>query len=323
VLGSAHDRIVLELVPCSLTTALLSHAECQLHEMGLLHPESPQRLRLIRDALNLAGLTQRLALYDAPSATDAQLSRVHDPRHLAALEALTPQSGYVPLDLETRLNPSTMTSARRAAGANIRAVQLVAEGEVDNAFCCVRPPGHHAERDRPVGFCFVNSLAVGVSEALARDDVERVAIVDFDVHHGNGTEHIFYDDPRVMICSTFQALLLPQRLFSEHEDRIINVPLGAGAGTRAFREAVVRRWLPALERFDPDFLFISAGFDAHWLDTVSGINLTEDDFAWVTRELRAVAERHCGGRLVSSLEGGYHVGALPSCVSVHVGALMH
>jgi len=220
------------------------------------------------------------------------------------------------------LNPKTMDSVSRAAGANARAVELVMSGEADSAFCCVRPPGHHAEHDRPVGFCFVNNLAVGAAKALAYDEIERIAIVDFDVHHGNGTEDIFYDDPRVMICSTFQALLLPRRLFEEHEDRIINIPLDAGSGSEAFRKAVTDHWLPALERFEPDIIFISAGFDAHWMDTVSGIYLTEQDFGWVTEEIKRIARKSSRGRMISSLEGGYQFTALGPSVREHVQALM-
>jgi len=305
-----------------MTTAFLTHPECALHEMGLLHPESPQRLQFVTQALKVQGLYDQLAHYSAPEATRRQLERVHDPRHLEALDALIPAAGYRQLDLETKLNPKTLVSARRAAGANTRAVELVMDGEADNAFCCVRPPGHHAESDRPVGFCFVNNLAVGVAEALEHDGIERVVVVDFDVHHGNGTEDIFFDDPRVMICSTFQALLLPRRLFEEHGDRIINVPLDAGSGSEAFRRAVTERWVPAIERFDPDFMFISAGFDAHWLDTVSGINLTEDDYRWVTHKLVKLAMRHGQGRIVSSLEGGYHHAALGTCVAAHIQALL-
>lgn len=305
-----------------MSTAFITHPNCGLHEMGPLHPESPLRLQYVTRALQSAGLYGMLDHRTAPAATQAQLERVHDPRHLDALARLVPREGYVALDLETKVNPNTFESASRAAGANVKAVELVLRGEVDNAFCCVRPPGHHAERDRPVGFCFVNSLAVGVAEALARDDIERVLVVDFDVHHGNGTEDIFFEDPNVMICSTFQSLLLPRRLFEEHEDRIINVPLPVGSGSGAFREAVTSRWLPAIERFDPDFIFVSAGFDAHWLDSVSGIHLTEDDYAWVTQAIKRVARERCGGRIVSSLEGGYHFSALGSSAVAHIQSLM-
>jgi len=305
-----------------MTTALVTHPNCQLHEMGVLHPEAPHRLDYVTQALKAAGLYDLLEHHQAPLATRQQLARVHDSRHLDALRSMTPEAGYVRLDLETKLNPDTLESAARAAGADARAVDLVLRGEVDNAFCNVRPPGHHAERDRPVGFCFVNNLAVGVAEALEREGIERIVVVDFDVHHGNGTEHIFEDDPRVMICSTFQSLLLPRKLFDEHAERIVNVPLDAGSGSSAFREAVRQTWLPAVERFSPDFVFVSAGFDAHWLDTVSGINLTEDDYTWVTTELKKLARKHCHGRIVSSLEGGYHLGALGSSAVAHVQALM-
>jgi len=305
-----------------MSTAFITHPDCGLHEMGPLHPEGPHRLALVTQALRSAGLYDALEHFEAPSATAEQLERAHDPRHLRALGELIPSNGYVQLDLETKLNPHTLKSARRSAGANVRAVDLVMSGQVDSAFCCVRPPGHHAESDRPVGFCFVNNLAVGVAHALTYDEIERVLIVDFDVHHGNGTEDIFAEDPRVMICSTFQALLLPRRLFEEHEDRIVNVPLPAGSSSDAFRKAVTERWLPAIERFDPDFVFLSAGFDAHWLDAVSGIHLNEADFAWVTTQMKEVAARHARGRIVSSLEGGYHPTALGASARAHLEALM-
>lgn len=305
-----------------MTTALVTHANCALHEMGPLHPETPLRLQFITDALKAAGLYDLLEIYQAPKATDQQLERAHDPRHLEALRQIVPREGHVRLDLETTVNPSTLESATRAAGANVRAVDLVLNGSVDNAFCCVRPPGHHAERDRPVGFCFLNNVAVGAAEALEHRDIDRVLIIDFDVHHGNGTEDIFEDDPRVMICSTFQSLLLPRKLFEEHGDRIINVPLDAGTGSDAFRRAVTDRWLPAIEQFDPDLVMVSAGFDAHWLDTVSGLNFTEADYAWVTGIIKQIAARHCQGRLVSSLEGGYHFTGLGASVAAHVRELM-
>lgn len=305
-----------------MTTALISHSDCALHEMGALHPEAPVRLDNARRSLEIAGLSQRMVHYEAPIASHEALERVHDPRHLKALTAAIPEHGYVPLDLETRLNPWTWRSVQRAAGANVLAVDLVMRGEVDNAFCCVRPPGHHAEAERPVGFCFVNNIAVGVAEALEHPEIERVVVADFDAHYANGTEDIFADDPRVMICSAFQELLIPLRMFSKHEDRIINTPLAAGAGSAAFQLAVTHRWIPAIERFDPDFVFISAGFDGHWLDAISGINLTETDFEWATTQLRRLADKHCKGRLVSSLEGGYHLTAFGSSVGAHVGVLL-
>jgi acetoin utilization deacetylase AcuC-like enzyme len=226
------------------------------------------------------------------------------------------------LDVDTVIGPNSLRAARRASGALVTAVENVMQGEVNNAFCAVRPPGHHARRDQAMGLCIYNNIAVGVAHALEAHGLERVAILDFDVHHGNGTEEIFADDPRVMICSTFQHPFYPDIPFQENGSRIICAPLQAGAGSSEFRAAVEARILPAMERFRPQMLFISAGFDAHRDDDMSAINLTEADYAWVTECMVKLAHRHAGNRIVSTLEGGYELRSLARSVEAHLRALM-
>ena len=304
-----------------MTTAYISHPDCLKHEMGEGHPECPARLSAIEDQLILAGLQPFLQQHDAPLATFEQLVRVHTPHYIETLRAVSPEKGLVYLDPDTAMNPYSLNAALRAAGAVVLAVDLVMAGQVQNAFCAVRPPGHHAESARAMGFCLFNNVAVGVAHALANYGLRRVAIADFDVHHGNGTEEIFHDDPRVMLCSTFQHPYYPFRGADSGNEHIINVPLPAGAGGAAFREAVTKFWLPALERFRPELLFISAGFDAHRDDDMAQMNLLEGDYAWVTQQVRNVAEEFCQGRIVSVLEGGYDLNALGRSVLAHLKVL--
>jgi acetoin utilization deacetylase AcuC-like enzyme len=304
-----------------MTTALIRHRACLLHDMGQHHPESPDRLHAIEDQLIAAGLIGYLAEYEAPEATREQLERVHAPDYVAALEACVPERGLVHLDPDTAMNPHSLRAALRSAGAAVLATDLVATGTADSAFCCVRPPGHHAERRRAMGFCFFNNVAVGAAHALEAHGLERVAVVDFDVHHGNGTENIFRDDPRVLMVSTFQHPFYPYSGTEGRSERMVNIPLAAYANGLAFREAVQTWWLPALERFAPQMIFFSAGFDAHREDDMASLNLTEADYAWVTERIRDVALRHAGGRLVSVLEGGYALSALGRSAAAHIRAL--
>lgn len=287
-----------------MTTAYISHPDCLRHEMGEGHPECPARLSAIEDQLILSGMQPFLQQHDAPLATFEQLVRVHRPEYIESLRAASPREGLVYLDPDTAMNSHSLTAALRAAGAVVLAVDLVMEGQVQNAFCAVRPPGHHAESARAMGFCIFNNVAVGVAHAMAKHGLRRVAIADFDVHHGNGTEQIFHDDPRVMLCSTFQHPYYPFLGADSGNEHIINVPLAAGTRGPAFREAVKKYWLPALERFHPEMVFISAGFDAHRDDDMAQMNLLEGDYAWVTQQIKDVAEKFCQGRIVSVLEGG-------------------
>lgn len=289
--------------------------------MGAHHPEAPARLQAIEDQLIASGLFGYLQHHDAPEVTREQLLRVHDAAYLDAISAAAPQAGMVALDGDTTMNPYTYPAALRAAGAAVMAVDMVMAGRVENAFCSVRPPGHHAERARAMGFCIFNNVAVGAAHALSAHGLSRVAIVDFDVHHGNGTEDIFRDEPRVMLCSTFQHPFYPYSGAESGNAHIINVPLAAGADGTAFREAINTHWLPALEDFRPEFVMVSAGFDAHREDDMSSLRLTEADYAWVTEQIKRLAGKHAQGRVVSVLEGGYELHALGRSVLAHLKVL--
>ncbi|MDP2155745.1 MAG: histone deacetylase family protein [Sulfuricella sp.] len=302
-------------------TAYITHPDCLRHDMGAYHPESPARLRAIEDQLIASGLLAFLQHHDAPLATFEQLARVHAPHYIETVRSASPAEGLVYLDPDTAMNPFTLNAALRAAGAAVLAAELVLERKAENAFCAIRPPGHHAESGRAMGFCLFNNVAVGVAHAMERFGLRRVAIADFDVHHGNGTEEIFHDDPRVMLCSTFQHPFYPHCGADSGNDHIINVPLPAGTDGEAFRKAVSERWLPALERFQPEMLFISAGFDAHWEDDMAMFRLKEADYAWVTQQIKDVAAKHAQGRIVSALEGGYALHALGRSVAAHVKVL--
>ncbi|MHB0986844.1 MAG: histone deacetylase family protein [Sulfuricella sp.] len=302
-------------------TAYINHPDCLKHEMGAQHPECPARLRAIEDQLIASGLLPYLQHYDAPLATFEQLARVHEPHYIEAVQSASPREGLVYLDPDTAMNPFTLNAALRAAGAVALATDLVLERKAENAFCAVRPPGHHAESARAMGFCFFNNVAVGVAHAMAHYGLKRVAIADFDVHHGNGTEEIFRDDPRVMLCSTFQHPFYPHCGADSGNDHIINVPLPAGTDGDGFRKAVSEQWLPALERFRPEMLFVSAGFDAHWEDDMAMFKLREADYAWVTQQIKDIAEKYAHGRIVSVLEGGYELHALGRSVAAHIKVL--
>jgi acetoin utilization deacetylase AcuC-like enzyme len=304
-----------------LRTALLTHPDCVLHEMGQGHPESPQRLRSVMRALEASGLGARLMALEAPAAAREHLERVHDPEHVDLVFGAAPGSGYAYLDPDTSMSPKSLSAALRAAGAVVRATDLVMAGEAQNAFCAVRPPGHHATRGRAMGFCMFNNVAVGAAHALEAHGLERVAVLDFDVHHGNGTEDAFQDDPRVMLCSTFQHPYYPYSGAETRSEHIVNVPLPAMTDGRGFRAAVERDWLPALERHQPQLVFVSAGFDAHRDDPLAYLQLADEDYRWVTEMLVDIAARFAGGRVVSTLEGGYNTDALGRCVVEHVSVL--
>ncbi|MBI1395820.1 MAG: histone deacetylase family protein [Betaproteobacteria bacterium] len=304
-----------------MPTAFIRHDECARHDMGEHHPECPARLGAVEDQLIASGLLQALDVHDAPVAQREHLVRVHDPAYVDALFAASPERGWVHLDPDTAMNPFTLQAALRAAGGGVLATDLVLRGDAENAFCNVRPPGHHAERHRAMGFCFFNNVAVAAAHALEHHGLERVAIVDFDVHHGNGTEDIFRDDPRVMMVSTFQHPFYPYSGAEGRSDRMVNVPLAAYSGSREFREAVDTAWMPALERFAPRMFFVSAGFDAHREDDMASLALVEADYAWVTKRITDLAERIAGGRVVSLLEGGYALHALGRSVTAHLRVL--
>lgn len=308
-----------------MTTLLLSHPACENHIPGLGHPENPGRLRAVAEALaagEFAGLLRR----EAPRAGREQIARVHPGGFVDDLLAHVPSEGVYGIDPDTFLSPGSGEAALRAAGAVVAAVDAVMAGEADNAFCAVRPPGHHAEPDRAMGFCLFNNVAVGALHARAVYGLHRVAVVDFDVHHGNGTQAAFWGDPDLFYASTHQSPLYPGTGSARERGvnaNIVNVPLQPGANSQLFRQAMRDFVIPALTSFQPEFLFISAGFDAHTEDPLAGLDLVEDDYGWATEQLLAVARSACGGRLVSVLEGGYNPGALGRSVAAHVRALMH
>ncbi len=304
-----------------MAVALLTHPDCLAHEMGAGHPESPQRLKSVLAAIEASGLAAKLVAREAPEATREQLERVHGRAHVDHVFGAAPERGYAYLDPDTSMNPRSLPAALRAAGAVVAATDLVMSGEALRAFCAVRPPGHHATRERPMGFCIFNNVAVGAAHALAVHGLERVAVLDFDVHHGNGTEDAFHDDPRVMLCSTFQHPYYPYSGAESGNEHIINVPLPAMTGGRGFRAAVERHWMPALEAYRPQLVFVSAGFDAHRDDPLAHLELDDEDYGWVSERLVEVAVRHAGGRVVSTLEGGYDTAVLGRCVVEHLGVL--
>jgi acetoin utilization deacetylase AcuC-like enzyme len=304
-----------------MTVAFVTHADCLKHEMGEWHPERPERLSAIEDQLIASGIGQYLERHDAPLATDEQLARVHPLDYVHAIRDAAPAAGTVHLDPDTAMNPHSLQAALRAAGAAVLATDLVLKGAADAAFCSVRPPGHHACRARPMGFCIFNNVAVAARHALDAHGLQRVAIIDFDVHHGNGTEDIFENDPRVLMASTFQHPFYPYSGTEDPADNMVNVPLPAGAGSKQFRAAVTDKWIPALDRFRPELVVFSAGFDAHAEDDMAMLSLTDQDYAWVTQQVKAVADRHAGGRVVSMLEGGYALSALGRSVVQHLRVL--
>jgi acetoin utilization deacetylase AcuC-like enzyme len=305
-----------------MTTAYISHSDCALHEMGASHPESPQRLEAIRARLSKGGLLQRLfCLTPAPAERD-QLARVHPGHYIDALEALQPRQGHSYADPDTALNPHSLHAARLAAGAVLLGTERVLGGACQNAFCAVRPPGHHAEQAGAMGFCLFNNVALGVEWALRHSDIERVAVLDFDVHHGNGTVDIFKDRPDVLVCSSFQYPFYPFRYQDIQRPHIVHTPLPAGTASSAFRQAIERDWLPALAQHRPDMIFISAGFDGHRDDPLAQLQLEDEDYHWITGLIGEAANRYAGGRMLSVLEGGYDLPALGRSAEAHVRALL-
>ncbi len=288
-----------------MSTALLTHSDCLRHVNPPDHPEQVDRLRAILSVLEGEEFAY-LVRVDAPLAEDAQILRAHPAEHLAALVAQTPSRGFSSIDGDTFLCPDTLTAARRGAGAVCAAVDMVMAGEVRNAFCAIRPPGHHAETSTAMGFCFFGNVVIGARHALEAHGLERVGIVDFDVHHGNGTQDLVWNEPRIFFASTQQMPLYPGTGAADETGafgQIVNVPLPAGASGQVFRAGMLSRVLPALEAFEPEMIFISAGFDAHARDPLANLNLTEVDFAWVTSRLCDVTDRLCQGRVVSRIGG--------------------
>ena len=304
-----------------MPTGFLSHPLCAAHEMGSWHPECPARLSAIRDQLIASGLAPFLEHIDAPQATLAAITRAHERDYVEHLQERVPARGYVPLDPDTSMNPSSWHAALHAAGAVVEATDRVLSGALANAFCAVRPPGHHARPGAAMGFCLLNNVAIGALHALEVRGLERVAIVDFDVHHGNGTEEIFAGDERVLMASFFQHPFYPYTGTENPAKNMVNVPLPAGTGGEKVRAVVDEIWMPRLEQFEPQMILVSAGFDAHREDDLGQMRLVEADYAYMTQRLMELAARHCRGRLVSSLEGGYNLSALGRSVVAHMRVL--
>ncbi len=305
-----------------MLSAYITHPDCARHEMGPHHPECPERLGAINDMLLTKGLLDYMAPYDAEPATVDQLERAHAALYVQELIAASPTEGYHHVDPDTSMNPHTLQAALRAAGAVVQATDLVLGGKAPSAFCNIRPPGHHAERDSAQGFCFFNNVAVGIRHALDVHGLQRVALIDFDVHHANGSEDILMGDERVLMCSIYEKGLFPDSGESHDGPNMVNVGLPARMGSDAFREAVLEQWLPALDAFAPQLIYISAGFDAHREDDMGNLALVEADYAWVTQQIMRLADRHCRGRVISCLEGGYALSALARSTAAHVRSLI-
>jgi acetoin utilization deacetylase AcuC-like enzyme len=307
-----------------VTTLLLSHSACLEHATPSGHPECSDRLRAIEHAL-VAPAFDKLLREEAPRASQQQIALAHPLEHIASIFAATPDDDITYLDADTVMSPGSLEAALRAAGAAIAAVDAVASGRVSNAFCATRPPGHHAEATRAMGFCLFNNAAIAARHAQKKYGFARIAIIDWDVHHGNGIQDIFWSDPSVLYISTHEMPLYPGTGAASERgdhDNILNIPLQAGDGSDAFKAAFEDDVLPRVRSFSPDMIIISAGFDAHRRDPLGGLELSEADFAWATRALMKVADETCHGRIVSLLEGGYDLQALGASVAAHVKALM-
>ncbi len=307
-----------------MTTAYITHPDCLRHEMGPGHPECPARLASINEHMRASGMLDELRCLEAPLAEEEDLKRVHRAAYVDLIFDNAPTEGYAQLDPDTAMNPHSLSAARRAAGAGLSAVDELVAGRSENAFCAVRPCGHHATQVRSMGFCIFNNIAVAAAYAVEKKGLERVAIIDFDVHHGNGTEDMFSQPQwrdRVLMASFFQHPFYPYSGTANPAPNMINVPLAAGSDGAAAKKAVETEWLPALERFKPEMIFISAGFDAHREDLLGGMALVEADYEWITRELMALAARHSEKRIVSMLEGGYNLSALGRSAVAHVKTL--
>ena len=302
-------------------TAFITHRDCWQHDMGAHHPECPDRLGAINDRLIASGLDVYLEFHDAPLAQVDQLLRVHPRAYIDRMHSRSPAHGIVHLDPDTAMSPGTLRAALRSAGAGCFATDLVMRGEAHNAFCAIRPPGHHAERAKAMGFCFFNNIAVAARHAIEAWGVSRVAIIDFDVHHGNGTEEIFSDDPRILMVGIFQHPFYPYCGTENPASNMCNVPLPAGTRGDEFRQVVSDIWLPRLREFRPEMIFISAGFDAHYEDDMASLALVEADYAWVTEQIKELAGEFAKGRIVSLLEGGYALSALARSVVAHIKVL--
>ncbi len=304
-----------------MSTAIISHPDCRRHQIDKLHPEQPNRIDDISDRLIASGLEYSIDHFDADDVLNTDLLRVHGVSYIRSLYERIPHEGIINIDVDTQMCANTLKAANRAAGSGVQAVNLVVKGEHQAVFCNIRPPGHHAFRDKASGFCFYNNIAIAASHALTLDVIERVAIIDFDVHHGDGTEDIFKDNDDVLFCSLFQHPFYPFSDPAPQHENHIKSPMAAGEGAAEFKSLVLDSWIPAIESFKPHLILISAGFDSHRNDDMGHINLDDPDYAWVTQQLSQYAQhQHCLG-IVSMLEGGYEQGVLGRSALAHIRAL--
>ena len=311
-------------------TGYFTHKDCRKHDMGRGHPECPERLDAIEDWLLATGVKDALDCREAPAAAVSDIELAHTRTLVASLRGLQAQliddiaaggPDHVQIDPDTQMNVHTWNAALRAVGATVAATDAVMAGEIENAFCAVRPPGHHATRDKAMGFCFFNNVAIAARYALARHGLKRVAVVDFDVHHGNGTEDILQGDDRVLMVGFFQHPLYPYSGTDHPASNLLNLPVPAYTKGLDIRDLIETHWIPRLEEFKPEMIFISAGFDAHRDDDMGQMGLVEQDYAWITSRIKDIASRHSKGRIVSSLEGGYNLNALARSVEAHIRVL--
>lgn len=302
-------------------TAFISHPDTLLHVMDGSHPESPARISAIKNTVLASDLKRKLSFHDAPSASKEALLRVHSRAYIDYIFGIAPKAGLVRLDADTAMGPMSLEAALHASGAVIHATDLVMQNKVDNAFCCIRPPGHHAGRANSAGFCIFNHVAVGVAYALEKYKLNRAAIIDFDVHHADGTEDIFKDNPNVMLCSTFQHPFYPHKGAKTASGRMLNTPMPAKSNGKAIKQIFESKFKPALEAFKPDIIFVSAGFDAHINDPLADLALTKEDYVWITTFIKMIVKNCYHKRIISSLEGGYHLPSLAESAFAHIETL--
>jgi acetoin utilization deacetylase AcuC-like enzyme len=305
-----------------MSIAIISHPDCVLHDAGEGHPEKPDRVKVVQAALERYPFQAPVTFYEAPLADREQLLAAHDSSYVDWVISIAPESGMVGIDEDTIMNPHTLQAALRAAGAVRLAVDLVMQHKAQAAFCNIRPPGHHAEREKAMGFCFFNNVAIAAIHALTAYHLKRIAIIDFDVHHGNGTQSIFQRDARVLLCSSFEHPFYPGYDEEMDNEHILNVPLAAGISGEAFREQVEAAWFEKIAAFKPELILFSAGFDGHIHDPIGEFKLTEADYVWLTMHIAKIAKVCAGGKMVSVLEGGYNLDALAQCVPAHVNAMV-
>ena len=293
-----------------MSLAVITHTECIEHGTGIQHPECGSRLNAIHDAIIENQLESQLLFLDAPLATKKQLYSAHSKEYVDSIFDIAPENEAIWLDPDTFMTPGTLNAALRSAGANVHAVDLLMQNKATQIFCSVRPPGHHAEFSHAMGFCLFNNIAVGAAYAKQKYGINRIAIIDFDVHHGNGTEDIFQNDSSVLFCSLFQHPYYPYKGNETHSDHIVNVPISAGTKGDKYRDLFTTKCIPEIEKFEPELIFVSAGFDAHLEDDLAQVCLIDEDYAWLAVEIKRIANKYCDGKLILTLEGGYNLSAL-------------